>query len=136
MCEGKLTRPIEDAMFLRKEIVDALKRSDEKMENYSKKTDEKMDIFLQTIKDSVGTQLHGMNSTIAKMKEEDDDRYKQINERIMNMERKILDIDEKCETEATNPREPMKTRTSESEVQQLLKETTTEIGMSIENART
>ena len=53
-----------------------------------------MDIFLQTIKDSVGTQLHGMNSTIAKMKEEDDDRYKLINQRIMNMERIILDMDE------------------------------------------
>ena len=37
-----------------------------------------------------------MNSTIVKMKEEDD-RYKQISERIMNMEKKILDIDEKCE---------------------------------------
>ena len=30
MCEGKLTRPSEDAMFLRKEIIDALNRSDEK----------------------------------------------------------------------------------------------------------
>ena len=29
-CEGKLTRPSEDAMFLRKEIIDALRRSDEK----------------------------------------------------------------------------------------------------------
>ena len=28
--EGKLTRPSEDALFLRKEIIDALKRSDEK----------------------------------------------------------------------------------------------------------
>ena len=33
-CEGKQTRPSEDAMFLRKEVVDALKRSDEKMESY------------------------------------------------------------------------------------------------------
>ena len=31
MCEGKLTRPSEDAMFLRKEIIDALKRSGENM---------------------------------------------------------------------------------------------------------
>ena len=53
-----------------------------------------MDKFLQTINDSVGTQLHVMNTTIAKMKEEDDDRYKQINERIANMEEKIFDIDE------------------------------------------
>ena len=37
--EGKLTRPGEDALFLRKEIIDALKRSeekkDEKMEKFS-----------------------------------------------------------------------------------------------------
>ena len=62
------------------------------MEIYSRKTDEKMDTFLQTITDSVGTQFHGMNSTIVKMK---DDRYKQISEIIMNKEKKILDIDEK-----------------------------------------
>ena len=31
-----------------------------------KKTDEKIDKFLKTITDSVGTQLHGMNSTIVK----------------------------------------------------------------------
>ena len=58
------------------------------MENYSKKTDEKMDQFLQTIKDSVGTQIHGMNTTILKMKEVGDDRFKQVNERIANMENK------------------------------------------------
>ena len=28
--EGKLTRPSEDAIYLRKEIIDALERSDEK----------------------------------------------------------------------------------------------------------
>ena len=74
------------------------------MNKYSKKTNEKMYIFLQTIKDSVGTQLHGMNSTIAKMKEEGDDSNKQINERIMNMEGKILDIDEKCENRSDEPK--------------------------------
>ena len=61
------------------------------MEIYSRKTDEKMDKFLQTITDSVGTQLRGMNSTIVKMKEGEDDRYKQISKRIMNMEKQILD---------------------------------------------
>ena len=60
-CEGELTRPSEDAMFLRKEIIDALKRSDEKMESYSRKTDEKMDKFLQQISETVGAQLYGMN---------------------------------------------------------------------------
>ena len=62
-----------------------------------------MDIFLQTIMDSVGTQLHGMNSTIVKTKEEDD-RYKQISEGIMNMEKKILDIDERYENRSSQPR--------------------------------
>ena len=51
-------------------------------------------MFLQKITDSVGTQLHGMNSTIVKMKEEDD-RYKQISERSTNVEKKILHKDEK-----------------------------------------
>ena len=52
--EGKLTRPSEDALFLTREIIEALKRSDEK-------ADEKMEKFLQNITDSVGTQLQGMN---------------------------------------------------------------------------
>ena len=90
-----------------------------------------MDKFLQTITDSVGTQLHGMNSTIVKMREEDD-RYK-----------KILDIDENTKTEVTNPGEHQgkavitgfHSETSESEVIQFLKETITEIGMTIENVR-
>ena len=42
------------------------------MEIYSRKNRREDDKFLQTITDSVGTQLHGMNSTIVKMKEEDD----------------------------------------------------------------
>ena len=29
-CEGKLTKPSEDALFFRKDIIDALKRSEEK----------------------------------------------------------------------------------------------------------
>ena len=69
-----------------------------------------MDKLLQKITDSVGTRLHGMNSTIVKMKKEEDDRYKQISERIMNMEKKILDIDENTKTEVTNPGEHMETR--------------------------
>ena len=72
-----------------------LKRSEEKH-------DEKMEKFLQKITDSVGAQLHGMNSTIVKM-EEEDDRYKQISERITNVEKRILDMDENTQTEVTNP---------------------------------
>ena len=79
-------------MFLRKEIIDALRGSDENLESYSRKTDEKMEKFLQQISDTVGAQLHGMNSAIVKMKEEDD-RYKQINERFTDIEKKIIDIE-------------------------------------------
>ena len=161
--EGKLTRPSDDAMYLRREIIDANKRSnenietcskkvdekmeifDEKMESCLQKTDEKMNTFLQTISDSVGSQLQG---TIGKMKEEGDDRCKQINDRIANMENKISDIDEKCENrtdkfnrshEDQNQVKAVVTRfhseTSESEVGQLLNETRKEMAMSIENAR-
>ena len=165
MSEGKSTRPSDDAMFLRREIIDAITRSDENMETYSKKadekmdnfddtkekyskkTDEKLDKFLQTVNDSVGTQLHGMNTTIAKMKE-DDDRYKQINERIANVEKNISDTDEKCENRSDEPRRAhddqnqskavvtgFHSETSESEVEELMKETVTEMGVSVENAR-
>ena len=74
-----------------------------------RKTDEKMEKFLQKVTDSVGTHLNGMNSTMVKMKEEDD-RYEQIIERITNMEKKILDIDKNTKTEVTNPGEHMETR--------------------------
>ena len=118
---------------------------DGKMENYSKKTYEKMDTFLRTITDTVGTQLHGMNSTIVKMKEEEDDRYRQLNERIKKEEKKILDMDENRNEEPRgthvdrNQGKAVITgfhnETSESEVIQLLKESITEIGMTMENVR-
>ena len=107
--KGKSTRTSEESIFLQREIIHAIRKSEEKIEIYSRKTDKKMDKFLQTITGSVGTQLHGMNSTIVKMQEEDD-RHKQISEIIMNMEKKILDIDENVKTEVTNPGEHMKTR--------------------------
>ena len=58
------------------------------MESYSRKTDEKMEKFLQQISDTVGAQLHGMNSAIMKMKDEDD-RYRQINERFTDIEKSL-----------------------------------------------
>ena len=51
---------------------------------------EKMDTFLQTSTNSVGTQLCGMNSNIEKMKEEG----KEISEIIANMEKKFSMKDE------------------------------------------
>ena len=82
------------------------------------------------------------------MKEEGEDRYKQINERIANMEKKISDIDEKCENRKDETNKTHDDRnhgkaaatgfhceTSKSEVEQLLRETITEIGMSIEKCK-
>ena len=132
---------MKTALFVRKEIIDALKRSEEK-------NDEKMEKFLQKITDSVGAQLHGMNSTIVKMKEEEDGRYKQISERITNMEKKILDMVEKYGNRSDEPGGAhvdqdqgkavipgFHSETSEPEVIQLLKESITEIRMTMENGR-
>ena len=55
--KGKSTRTSEESIYLQREIIDAIRKSEEKMEIYSRKTDEKMDKSLQTITDSVGTQL-------------------------------------------------------------------------------
>ena len=82
------------------------------------------------------------------MKEEGDDRYKRINERIANAEKTISDKDETCENRNDEPNRAhddqyqgkaevtgFHSEASESEVEQLLKETMTEIGMSIEDPR-
>ena len=68
-------------------------RLTKKMENFSRKADEMMEKFLQ-ITSTVGNQIQGVNSSIVKMKE-GDDRYKQFNERITNIDRKIPDKVEK-----------------------------------------
>ena len=65
------------------------------MDDFSWKADEMMEKYLQ-IKSTVGNQMQGMNSSIVKMKEEDD-RYKQFNAKITNMERQILDMAENYE---------------------------------------
>ena len=41
--EGKSTRPSEDAMYLRREIIDAIKRTNEKIGPTRKKADEKVE---------------------------------------------------------------------------------------------
>ena len=47
-----------------------------------------MENILQQISDYRSEHsLHGMNSAIEKMKEEEDDRYKQINERFTEIEK-------------------------------------------------
>ena len=106
-----------------------------KIESYLRKTDEKMEKFLQQISDTVRAQLRGMNSAIVKMKEEEGDRYKQINERFTEKQKKILDIDKKNESKIEESEGAHVDRnqgkavitgfhneTSEPEVIQLLKE--------------
>ena len=122
------------------------RKADEKMENFSRKADEMMEKFLQ-ITSSVGNQIQGMNSSIVKMKEEGDDRYKQFNERITNIERKILDmVKNENRSEVTKGEHvdqnqgkavvtEFHSETTESEVTQLLKESINEVGTDIGNAR-
>ena len=43
--EGKMTKPNDDTVYLRRDILEALKRSDENMDRYSRKTDEKMESY-------------------------------------------------------------------------------------------
>ena len=51
------------------------------MESYSRKADEKMESCSRKADtSSVGNQIQGLNSSIVKMEEEGDDRYKQFNE--------------------------------------------------------
>ena len=95
--------------------------------------------FLQKITDPVGAQLHGMNPIIVKMNEEDD-RNKQISEGITNIEEYENRSDEPWgahvdQNEGKAVITGFHSETSEPEVIQLLKESITEIGMRIENAR-
>ena len=39
----------DDVIYLKRDIMEALKRSDEKMESYSRKTDEKMESYSRKI---------------------------------------------------------------------------------------
>ena len=149
----------DESLFLQREIIDRIRKSDEKMEAYLKKadekmdkfdrkmencwkkTDEKVDTFLRTIADTVGTQLHGMNSTIVKMKEEEDDRYRQINEKTRILKRKYENRQEEPRGTHVDRNQGkavitgFHNETSESEVIQLLEQSITEIGMTIENTR-
>ena len=43
--EGKMTKPNEDMAHLKRDIMEALRKSDEKMDSYSRKTDEKMKCY-------------------------------------------------------------------------------------------
>ena len=40
-----MTKPNEDMAYLKRDIMDAFRRSDEKMDSYSRKTDEKIESY-------------------------------------------------------------------------------------------
>ena len=42
-------KPSDDAVYLRRDIMEAFKRSDEKMENYSRKANEKWKVFQEKL---------------------------------------------------------------------------------------
>ena len=97
-----------------------------------------MDKFPQKISDSVGAQLHGMNSSFVKMKKVMTDTSKSV---MIHEYRKILDMDEELKGAHVDWNQGkavitgFHSETSEPEVIQLLKESITEMGMAIENAR-
>ena len=43
--EGKTTKPNDVMVYLKRDMMEALKRSDEEMDSYSRKTDEKMECY-------------------------------------------------------------------------------------------
>ena len=47
--EGKVWKPSDDTVYLRRDIMEAFKRSDEKMENYSRKANEKMESYSREV---------------------------------------------------------------------------------------
>ena len=112
-----MTKPNEDMAHLKSDIMEALRKSDEKIECYSKRTEERMNDFsrkaddllekFMMITNTVGNQIHGMNSSIMKlqetnekMKDEGENKFNQIDERFMDMEKKILDMDKNMGAEA------------------------------------
>ena len=163
--EGKATKPSDDIAHLRKDIMEALKKTDEKMECYSRKNEEKMIDFSKKADDlverfmfmtnSVGTQIQGMNSSIVKlhetnekMKEEGENKFNKIDERFKDMEKKIIDLDKKYENRSDDERNGsvianqgetviagLHKETTESEVADTLKEMMKEIGMDYEKVK-
>ena len=163
--EGKATKPSDDIAHLRKDIMEALKKTDEKMECYSRKNEEKMIDFSKKADDlmerfmfmtnSVGTQIQGMNSSIVKlhetnekMKEEGENKFNKIDERFKDMEKKMMDLDKKYENRSDDERNGsvianqgetviagLHKETTESEVADTLKEMIKEIGMDYEKVK-
>ena len=72
------------------------------MDDFSRKADEMLEKFMLVTR-TVGSQIQGMKSSIVSMQEmneklkEGENKFNQFDERITNMERKILNIHEKYE---------------------------------------
>ena len=132
---------------LMKKIESYSKRNEERMNDFSRKADDLLEKFMM-ITNTVGNQIHGMNSSIVKLQEtnekmeEGENKFNQIDERFMDMEKKILDMDKKYGSRGednkqehvnTNQSETVITglhsETTESEVINMLREMMNEIGM-------
>ena len=175
--EGKATKPDDDMVYLKRDIMEAHKRADAKMESYSRKSDEKFESYSKKEEDermddfsrkademlekfilvtnTVGSQIQGMKSSIVsmqemneKMKEEGENKFNHFDERITNLKRKILDMDEKYEHRSEDNKKEhvdenqgrtvitgFHSETTESEVTQLLREMINESGMDFGSAR-
>ena len=102
-----------------------------KIESFSRKSYENMENFLQQISDIVKARLYGMNSVIVKMKE--DDRFKKNKKYVSESEeRNGAHIDRNQDKTVISE---FLNETWEPEVVQLLKESTTEIEMTMGNLR-
>ena len=76
------------------------------MSDFSSKADDLLEKFMKST-NTVGNQIHGMNSSIVKlqetnekMKEDGENKFNKIDERFMYMEKKILDLDKNMKNEA------------------------------------
>ena len=172
--EEEMTKPNEDMAYLKRHngCIQKIRlkngyarKTDEKIESYSKKTEERMSDFsrkaddllerFMIIKNTVGNQIHGMNSSIVKLQEtnekieeEGENKLNQFEGKIIDMERKILDMDKKYEHRSEDNKQVhvnanqsetvitgLHSETTESEVINMLKEMMNEIGMDFGNAR-
>ena len=78
------------------------KKSDERMEtlmhSFQTNTMERMEAMMrlsnETMLQQVGVQLRGMNTTIEKMKEDGEDKYGEMSEKISTIERRLTTLED------------------------------------------
>ena len=89
------TQLSDDTEYIKREMRNAARRSEEKVESLLQKfkmnTMENMQKIAsqtnETILQSVGLELQGMNMTIGKLKEDNDDKYDMMNEEITSLKK-------------------------------------------------